>query len=245
MWRDANAGTVERAEGAVRWSGVRYVAEVGSVRLAYVRPAVSAGVVEGPAPGAYHVYFTPRSRVVVAVEPVSAATPVPTDSLQRVLERVFSCPTQVLTQCRAGRLERRSRRRLVWMIATRALGIGLLASWVASDWSRLRVEAAWLAVVVIACAFAAFHLASQIVALWSDLRDGAVLSVEGRLHKRYRAPRISALRPEYQVLVGLESMPWRVDRRGFMALIDGLDYRIFFTPRGRVVVGIEPLASRR
>jgi hypothetical protein len=87
--------------------------------------------------------------------------------------------------------------------------------------------------------FGAFSLSRSL----SDINERRVVFVEGRGHKdiRVRSDEDGTDRTDYYYVTG--EAHFEVGRQAHQALIDGLQYRAYYTPRGKTLVNIEALES--
>lgn len=93
-----------------------------------------------------------------------------------------------------------------------------------------------LIVVMVAALTIAFLWRSSELIL--DLRDGRVASAEGHVTKT-----MSFYDKGGAMFYGLGGMKFAVSNQAYNALIEGTTYRIFYTPRSKFLVSIEPTGT--
>jgi len=231
--QDLTDGAVSQAPGSVEWyrSNYRVVAEGRQLKM-------MSGVV-ALSPGNYHFYFLPRSGYILSAESLGQADP--NQSLQSVLNTVFRFDPNDLALNLQGQLGESQVSRLqkeMWTYAI--IGIVLVSAFtivpLAVMFSSRTQSSAWIPTliffsvdvfVVIVFAFLAWRV-------WSDLSDRRVEMLNGVMRKYMVRGNKSST---YYIAIGNKKFSVGIPQ--YNSVIEGRVYRLYYTPRSSVVIGIE------
>lgn len=230
--------------GEVIWDDGRWWGQVGARRLWIPFDGTrEVPWVSHPGPGRYRVTYLRRSEWVVGL----GVPQVERDADASVLDTVQAAVRDELPMdaatCRdleEGRLPMGARRRVRRLLLTRAAGLVGIGAWLALDWSRLVREPMWLLMVLLGCGMAATLLVLRMRALGDDLREGGVVCAEGDFQLRCRTVGLMGWWKEWG-LQHPENGMFLVPRSVFWALLSAPLLKVYYTPRARVVVGVEVL----
>jgi hypothetical protein len=248
---DLNAGRVETADGRLAWTGREYRGEIEGRRLRLLRG-------DERLPGAYRFYFLPRSGYILSGERLFLGG-LESDGeaeLRRALGGVFDWREDDQPDNAAGRLSSRQAAAQWWALGRSALvgaailvpfllvfGVAFPYLFVVRDWlAGEPVDAEnWIPALVapaFVLLFAAIAVASQ-VNVFRDLLAGEVASVEGAVEERSittGSGRSRRTRHYYEV----DGQRFQVSALALQALVRGRRYRLYFLPRSKRVIGVEP-----
>jgi hypothetical protein len=237
---DLSAGRVEQGDGRLTWRKSRYLPETQERRLTLMDGLSLT-------PGAYRFYFLPRSGLVVNVEALGSsafanAGSRDEDELTRALAEANRLQVEAYPNYRLGQMDEADKQR---RISRAVLGMGitlLVATAIGIFFTVLFLSdaddgEAW---IILLC-FGGFDVLFSGFILWSiwrtitDLREGQVLMREGPV--RRTVVRSSKSASYYYVLNDLR---FSVSPAGYAALVEGRPYRIYYLPRSKTLLGIEP-----
>ncbi len=244
FWRRARllaevkAGELERATGHVEWKGGRYRAAVPGRTLDLTAFNLGAGT--------YDFSYLPRSGRVVAAELAAADTP---DQAKAELGHALAVTNHFnvddLPAFRQGRLGRSAFRRLrrTWSIAGWFLlvAVVLLVIFVYMVSAGVSQDLAPMFVMfAIFAGFGALATALADIIPTIDILGGKVASAEGMIIKTTRQTHGRGAHTIYYYT--LDRQRWVVTPEAFRALLEGskYTYRVFYLPRSKQLVGIEP-----
>lgn len=239
---DMSAGRVEQGDGRLTWRKSSYQPETADRRLK---------LMEGLSltPGAYRFYYLPRSGLVVNVEALgSGATAFGNagsrdeDELTRALAEANRLQLEAYPTYRLGQLDESDRQR---RISRAVLGMGLtviVATALGLFFSFIFISdadasEAWIILLV----FGGFDVLISGLILWSiwrtitDLREGRVLTREGQIQRIVQRGNKSV---SYFYQMG--DLRFSVLAAGYNALVEGRSYRVYYLPRSKTLLGIEP-----
>lgn len=242
--RDLRKGEVSTTWGRLCRRGERWAVELDHPRGKWVSWPHSGGGgwIEPPPPGRYRVAYVPTCQWVVALDGEVARGMRPTAEITEASDRALGIDRHERAYLRRGQLGPRSRRRLLVLALARVAAVVAVVVWLMLDWRRLTTEPMWLVLVLLASGSVLLYAASRIRGLMEDRREGGVLQVVGQLRRTYRGPSLLLWRAERRIVVDNDPPhSFGVEARLFSALVSHLEYRVYFTPRSRTVVGIEPV----
>lgn len=234
---DIEAGQVEAVSGKVEWTGRRYqlVAESRSVRT--VRGNVSL-----PPPGAYRFYCLPNSGLVIqaeALENVSAEQS--QNLLLDALSKAHHFNSDDLGVNRQGALSGTQALRLISYAIVQGVVLlfsGGMGVWMYFNLPTSKDDQLWVILFGIFLAILALGAVWNIIKAFLDLLTQSVAHEEGfviRQEHRTRNGRYYT----YQI----KKLKFRVSRNAFHALVDGWEYRVFYSARSKRLLAIEPLRA--
>lgn len=236
---DIEAGHVEAVSGKVEWTGRRYQVVSESRSLRTVR-----GNVSFPPPGAYRFYCLPNSGLVIqaeALENVSAERS--QDLLLEALSKVHRFSPDELVANRQGSLSGAQALRLIsyaivqGVVLIFSVGMGALMYF---NVPIGRDDQLWAIMFGIFLAGLALSSIWNIIKALLDLLTQSVAHEEGfvgRYEHRTRNGRYYT----YQI----KKLKFRVSRNAFRALVDGWEYRVYYSSRSKRLLAIEPLRERQ
>jgi hypothetical protein len=252
-------GHVACADGTVGWDGSANVASLPG-RRAPLQPW-DLGEIEDFYPGTYRFWYLRRDGWLLSMQPLGFASGVPTPpvrngmqtSLADVLTSANGFLPDALEANRAGRLSERQVRTLGraekavhWQAPM--ISIGLIAA-APAFWFYGYLQSALVCGGIGIATFVKLLRQPALSRMDRDLADGRVLVIEGEIHKVY-ARKFSAAsllmgseRPYsegYNYAIGSEQFP--VSEKAYHALVDGVACRLYYLPRSKRVVNIEPCA---
>jgi hypothetical protein len=234
-WQDLSEGRVEHAEGEVRWRGHRYAAEYPG------RPVWTNNTVTGLAPGACRFYYLPRSGFLLSAQPLPGLTVAEGQGLADVLARVHRFGPEDLARNRNGQLSARQKARL----ARSALGFGLfgagaLAFMGFGSWGMALDDdpGKWIGIGVLLLIGVILGglMAGLSLQLLRDAAQGSVKQAQGVVRRSMRS---SGKSTSYYYHV--EQKQFSVSAAAYAALPLDQAFRVYYTPRSRRIVGMEPL----
>jgi hypothetical protein len=256
--REAERGLVAQADGEVRATRSGYVARIDGRRLASVMGERAVLL----APGAYRFYFLPASRALVSAEPrpglgvlapgpgatgpgLAMSGPVSTPfapnvpsqaALLAALAQALRFSAEDLALNRQGRISEAQRRRLIgWTaflivfglvlcVAAPAILIVMFSSWQATC-------PVLICVLIGGVVLYGAHLSRR------DMASGAVAVLRGPVQRTKWSDGEGGT--SYYYAIG--TMRFSVRRAAFDALIPGLPYAVYYSPRSHKLLSIEPL----
>lgn len=228
-------GLIAQTTGEVVQQGQGYVAQIPGARLRTVINKVDL------LPGRYHFYYLPRSRYLLSAEPLTVDIPVAQAVLRQNLGRHFAFSEDDLVRNRQGQLSERQQWRLGWQ----AVGYGvlsliflglLLLGFIAST-SRDADPLPWqMACVTLLLLGSLVWSGREAVIRLADMAGAknkvAVGPVQVLTRSRGRATAV------YYVVQGIEL---EVGVHAYAALVEGLSYRVYYTPHSKKIVSLEPV----
>lgn len=228
-------GQIVQATGAVRATRRGYAAYAAGVKLrAHLRKVDLL-------PGAYHFYYFPRSRYLLSAQPLDPDVSAGQANLQQNLGRTFRFNDNDLTANRAGQLSARQRLRLLWPLGGYSLLLMGLVTFAITMVVRVTTtegRATWqdVSIVGLVLVVALGWAAHNLVMLIMDLLWGQMKTAVGRVHVHTRSHGRGV--HFYYVVDGIELS---VKASAYYALVDGLQYRVYYTSRSKTLMSIEPV----
>lgn len=252
-WRDAltrrreiETGQVVAVDGAVVASRKGYIAQTAA------GPLHSSSTKIDLIPGPYRFYYLPQSRLLVAAEKLNspvkpAQAAVGHEAIIQALGQAFKFNDEELTLNRGRKLSPRQQQRLYkdGVLYAAATLLTCFFAFLMIAGSRPSNETTttvpWQAVLfsLLLGAFA-LYLAWQGWQHLVDARNGIATQVEGRVTVRLSA----GARRSTTIYYVIRNMEFTVPAAGYSALVEGLNYRLHYTPHAKKVISIEPLGKR-
>ena len=235
---DIEAGQVDSVSGKIVWTRRRYQVVSDSRTLRTVRGNVSM-----PPPGAYRFYCLPNSGLVIQAELVeSASSGNSNDLLLDALSQAHRFSIDDLAENRRGFLTGGQTLRLIGYIigqgvlflAVAAFAAGLYFSMTTS--STNSEDLVWISVFGIMVLIFGLGAVWNVLKALIDLFTRTVSNEEGFVMRREHRTR-NGRYYTYQI----KSLKFRVSRTAFQALVDGWEYRVYYSPRSKRLLAIEPL----
>jgi hypothetical protein len=243
---EMSAGRIEPAVGSVVWIGCRYVARVSDPAGARGRRLFSDRAFN-LLPGPYHFRFLPRSGWLLSAERLATDEASSQRNLLTILMQANDFALETLPLNRAGRMAEAQRAQLgrwLWLMAALCLVIvaiiGLFAYFVWRAPNPPAVTAGLIALataVAVAVVVLGWREGRQVAA---DLRAGKVTAAEGLARKKI-VRRLSSREDSYYYRMG--ALTFAVSEKGYEALIEGRSYRMYYLPRTKRLLSLEPLPA--
>ena len=234
---DIEAGQVEAVSGKVEWTGRRYqvVAESRSIRT--VRGNISL-----PPPGQYRFYCLPNSGLVVQAEAVgNVSARQSQDLLLEALSKAHRFTLADLSVNRQGSLSGAQILRLIGYAVMQ--GVVLILSVGAGVWMYFYLpigkdDQLWAIVFGLFLAIVALGSVWNIIKTFLDLLTQSVAHEDGFVTRQEHRTR-NGRYYTYQI----KKLKFRVSRNAFHALVNGWEYRVYYSSRSKRLLSIEPLRS--
>jgi hypothetical protein len=234
---EVREGRLLRASGHVAWESGMYRAKVFGRILNVSAFNLSAGI--------YDFSYLPRSGQVVTVEPAAAVTPAEAKAeLRHALAVTNHFNLDDLRTYRLGRLEADARRRLPriwsttgWLLLEALISFVPFVVIVTTGVGKVAATIAFLATGISDLVFLGSALFSASRTL--DLLRGQVISAQGELHRFKREFTSRYIYTFHFYRLG--SQKWLVSQAAYYALMEGQRYRVYYLPRSKLLVGIEPI----
>lgn len=250
---DLMGNRVETVDGRLSWRGRGWRGDTDSGDV-HLLPG------DEQMPGAYRFYFLPRSRYIVSHEVLRfrGQDSDPLAEVRRALGSVFDFVDEDLAENRAGRLSPRQQTRQFWgnirtaiflspfLLMALGFGLGLPIGLVVYPMltNRRMDEDAWIGALCgggIGLLFLVI-LAWVIISPFLDLWRGEITSIEGEVEERAITTGSGKnRRTNYYYIVN--GQRFDVGQQGHQALIQGRRYRLYYYPRSKRVVSVEPIAD--
>lgn len=229
--RDLMDGYIAQEDGQVIFkTSIGYVARTAGQAL---RSLDGGKAVDLP-PGNYHFYYLPQTRRILSAERQTLFEPGgPQAGLLLALSQANGFSLAELEQNRQGLVSGGQRGRLMRRLALLCvLTAGLV---VGAVWQRaLLVESTPWGYIVLGLML--LGLIVMMVNRWRDLQDGRVLMLEGFVRGEEHSSDDSST---YYYVLGDEK--FTVSGAAYRALVAGQRYRLYYLPRSKKLVSIEPL----
>lgn len=225
-------GRVDSVVGKVIWTGKRYrmVSDSRKLHTPLARRIL-------PPPGDYRFYCLPDSGWVLMAEELVTSSQ-PRDLALDALGRANHFSDEELETNRQGWLSGSQELRLIGAGLVQAVFALICILFIAILFQRQPVERDPILFVLLIAAAALVFLQNgwKVLKIFWDVSDGKVVHVDGRVTRHvYHARQMRYY--AYQV----NAIKFYVSNSAYNALIEGLEHRVYFTPRSKRLVAIEPL----
>jgi hypothetical protein len=231
---DVTNGVVESAVGKIEWSGKRYQMRTENRLLRSLRVGGSTL----PPPGAYRFYYLPRTGLVVMAEEVGKNDIRYVQTLLQALASANSFSLEDLKVNQEGLLSKRQENRLLLTIVLYLLGcLGSAVLFVIfTPQIQRSVSSTGLLLLIVVVGVLLLRFSWSAAKMIADLWHGHADSVEGLVTREGH-------RAKYSISYYYVCDPHRfqVPASGYHALVEGKPYRIFYAPRSKRLVSIEPI----
>ncbi|RPI85348.1 MAG: hypothetical protein EHM41_11130 [Chloroflexi bacterium] len=251
--KDLDSGLIQTADGCLEYGKDKYEASLGN-GAHLVLPRVWNGLLPGIN---YLFYYLPGSRIILSAETRSVMPPERArEKLIEILGKANRFTGEDIETNRQGDMTFRQIVRLLPNILVGFLftlpGIAFLSYFLYilllapdADWKENLVAA--VIVTIIGGAFAVVGLFITVKSL-SDLFSFKAVSIEGEGRKIRRVSRTrsnsrSSSSNTVSYYYRVAEKEFKIPKRAYLALVDGLTYRLYHTPRSSVLLSIEPLIS--
>ena len=244
--REIETGQVVSTAGELRATPKGYIAQTSD------GPLRSIGYKIDLIPGSYRFYYLPQSRLLVSAEKVNASAQAGSaaaghEAIVQALGRAFKFNDEELGLNRGRKLSPRQRQRLyrdaglyaAATLLTAFVAFVMLAGSGTPNGTTTTVP--WQAVLfsLLLGAFG-FYLGRQGWLHGLDARNGVATQVEGRITLRVS----SGARRSTTIYYLIRGMEFVVPMAAYSALVEGLNYRLHYTPHAKKVLSVEPLGKR-
>jgi hypothetical protein len=248
---DLLGGRVEATEGRLVWRGRDYRG-VTEGRTLSLLPGAEV------MPGGYRFYFLPRSGYIVSMERsfLGGSDLDPLAEVRRALQSVFDFVDDDLPDNRSGRLSQRQVNAHLWsnvrtglfllpfLLLALAFAIGFPAAFIGAPLIQGEgVGDGWLPGLIGLLFGGGFALGLGWASLspFLDVIRGEVTAIEGEVVERAITTGAGkSRRTNYYYIVN--GQRFNVGQRGHTALVQGGRYRLYFFPRSKGMVAVEPLS---
>jgi len=232
--REIEEGRVESATGKIEWTGNKYKIVSDSHTLRIVRGNISM-----PPPGTYRFYFLPNSGLVILAEALGDLSATQSkDLLLEVLSRANRFNPEDIDVNRQGSLTGGQTLRLTSFAIVQGIVFLLCAG--VGIWFYFNQptgdDRTWFIFLMVILVFLAAGAVWNILRTVLDLLTQSVTQVEGivvRHEHRTRNGRYYTYQIKY--------LKFRVSRAAFRALVDGWEYRVYYSSRSKRLLAIEPI----
>jgi len=235
---ELRSGRITQAQGEIVWRRNRYVADAQGRRLQPLFGDVSL------IPGEYRFYFLPTSGRLLSVERTTSNIQLLRDALAQTNNFLISA----LETNRKGLLATSQILRLLGMIATKLfwsvliLLVSIVISFAAYNYLPAFGISRWYAVIGFGIGLLiAMGFMTQSVALLADLANGKASVADGKIAKTVQTTHSRhGTHHDYYYEVPQARLKFEVSEAAHEALVDDLEYRLYYTPRTKMMVAIEP-----
>lgn len=241
--RDRQNNAIRQAQGRVSFDKNGYSFDADGRRLKLPSPEHTGGLLPG---GVYRVFYLEESGVVLSAEEVFPPSPAQTRAaLTEILAQANGFTLDDLAANRNGEVTPAQRMKpLSQVIGGAIFGLMALAFgglFFFQVFPSADAGEALPAMVISALVLGIFALVGGWMFL-NGLLDIAVSSLEqaqgaGRKEKRTSGGKSRSTRYYYVI----DGKSFQVARRAYTALLEGMDYRIYYLPRTKKLVSIEPV----
>lgn len=236
--REMDEGRIEEGQGEVVWKRGNYVAEVGGRRLRPVR-GDGLNLLCGP----YRFYYLPQTGALLSAEPLASwERRQAIAELQQALAQTNHFSLDSLEANRRGELATDQAARMTFGAALRLLGglaIFVFVGWVVRGYTAAARPSDPLTVLLCITGFgvaSGLYLFYRSALIAADVWGGRIAAEDGRVGKFISGGRYTS----YHYWIG--GRRHTVSRSAYNALVEDILYRVYYLPRSRMLVGIEPLA---
>jgi hypothetical protein len=247
LLRGLDKEPIDSGSGRIRWRGSVYRAEMDGRTL-------KAPVEINLQPGDYKFYTMPKRGWLLSAELVSGVSDQDLAEIQSNLARAIRFSPNDLAANRDGNLTSGQARSLViqllgsllmWLILI-ALGAMILAVLVNDFVQSERLSPGWLIVAPCGAVMGAFIILASIGEgrkelrkLVADIRGRKVWKSEGQVTKSVREDVDDEGGVDRSFYYTIGRRHFKVSRVGYAALVEGLTYRVYYTPKTRRLTSIE------
>ena len=244
--REIETGQVVSTAGELLATPKGYIAQTSD------GPLHSIGYKIDLIPGSYHFYYLPQSRLLVSAEKVNASAQAGSaaaghEVIVQALGRAFKFNDEELGLNRGRKLSPRQRQRLLrdaglYAAATLLTGFVAFVMLAGSGTPNgTTTTVPWHTVLfsLLLVAFG-FYLGRQTWLHALDARNGVATQIEGRITLRVSA----GPRQGTNIYYLIRDQEFSVPVKAYSALVEGLNYRLYYTPQAKKVLSLEPLGKR-
>jgi hypothetical protein len=230
-------GPIAHAPGRVTWNGRQYVATVPGKQL-----KGAAGKID-LLPGEYHFYFLPHSGFLLSAEPITVDIDQSQTQLSQNLTHTFHAKAGDLPLNRTGRLSGRQRLRLLWHSAGYALLTLVCLLFVVGAYVGFQANneqpSPWLA----GC-YLLFGLAIVVYA-FKQTADRLLDALTGNCHTATGPVELVTRTAGRSVTTHylVQGIELNVPHKAYFSTVQGIPYHVYYTPRSKIVVSVEPVHS--
>jgi hypothetical protein len=241
--RDRENHAIRQAQGQVAFDKNGYSFQAGERRLTLPSPEDTGGLLPG---ATYRVFYLEETGFLLSAEEVFPASPAQVRvALRDILAQANNFTLDDLERNRSGEITLAQRMKPLGQVAGGAL-FGLMSLpfgglFFLQVFPNVDSGDALPAMVIPALVLGIFALVGGWMFL-NGLLDMSVSSIEqaqgpGRKEKRTSGEKNRSTRYYYVI----DGKSFQVSRRAYTALLEGIDYRIYYLPRTKKMVSIEPI----
>ncbi len=241
--RDRQNNAIRQAQGRVSFDKNGYFFEADGRHLKFTSPDLTGGLLPG---GVYRVFYLQESGLLLSAEEVFPPSPAQVRAaLTEILAQANGFTLDDLAANRNGEVTLAQRMKPLGQVIGGAV-FGLMALAFGGLFflqviPNVETGEALPALLIPALVFGVFALVGGWMVV-GGLLDIAISSLEqaqgaGRKEKRTSGSRSRSTRYYYVI----DGKSFQVTRRAYAALLEGLDYRIYYLPRTKKLVSIEPV----
>jgi hypothetical protein len=231
---DIENGQVESVIGKVAWTGRRYRMVSDSRKLKSLQYGRTL-----PPPGDYRFYCLPESGLVLMAEELGVmSVSQPKDLLLDALARANHFSMDDLQVNRDGSLSHSQELRLLGLVSVliALILITVLGVALAVQGQFLEETPTSLVLIGVIVLILSLRLLWSVIVMVGDMWVGRVNQTDGQVTRHVHRARNTRYYT-YQV----NGFRFRVSMSAYNALIEGREYRIYFAPRSKRLVAIEPI----
>ncbi len=230
--RDLLDGSIAQDDGQVTFkSSVGYVARVQGRPLSSMDGDQAVDL----APGSYRFYYLPRTGRILSAERQPLFEPGgPQAGLLAALAEAHGFSLEELDLNRQGWVSGKQRAWLIFKVLVLAVIIAGGVAWATWQFALVLQYSPWS---FLGGGLALFLLLMLLVQRWRDLQDGRVQMLEGFVRSEEHSSSDDG--STYYYVLGNES--FSVSGAAHRALVKGQRYRLYYLPRSKKLVSIEPL----
>ncbi|CAG0932285.1 hypothetical protein TFLX_02520 [Thermoflexales bacterium] len=252
LQQDLHAPEIQSATGQLVLEERGYMADISERRLPL--PPNRGQLLPGIT---YQFYYLPQSGAVLSAEEIQTPdAAMAREHLTDLLAQANQCDADALTANRQGRLATRQASRLfktfVQGLILSAISTGVVAvflvTFLAPPNLAIGIRLPGVAFAVLFGGLFVWAGVSQVLRAALDLMANRVVCVEGPVQKQIKVSRTHSARggprrTSRRFYYLINSQRFQVSERAYHALIEDLPYWLYYTPRSKLLMSIEPLAE--
>jgi hypothetical protein len=231
---------IEQAESQITWSGQNYIAEVEGRRL---KPAGRLNLL----PGNYRFFYLPRAGWLLSAERLATGEQQTLPDLRNILAHANGSSLEAIADNRRGRLADAQVRPLLHLVARCFLEslilIGIAAIFASTFPGSHGPSTVIILVTSGTIGTLSLYSLLRAIRIIADIWTKQIAVTEGLVRKTFREHMSRTWRKHRTYYYQVNNLKFEVSQRGYNVLIVGLPYRLYYAPRSKRMVGIEPLAS--
>jgi hypothetical protein len=241
--RDRDNRAIRQGQGGVAFDKKGYVFKIAERNLVLPSPENTGGLLPG---ATYRVYYLEETGFLLSAEEAYPASPAQVrQSLRDILAQANNFSLEDLTHNSSGEITSAQRMKPLGQVVMGGI-FGVVALvfggiFFFQVFPNLDAGDALPAIVIPALVLGIFALVGGWMFLNGllDMSISSIEQVEGPGHKEKRTSGGRNRSTRYYYVINGQS--FQVNRRAYTALIDGLAYRVYYLPRTKKLVSIEPV----